>query len=37
LTRKQVQKLFPDAEIMTEKLMGFPKSYTAFRGDVKEK
>jgi hypothetical protein len=37
LTRKQMQKLFPDAEIMTEMMMGFPKSYTAFRGDVKEK
>lgn len=32
LTRKEMETLFPDCEILTERLLGlFPKSYIAFR------
>jgi SAM-dependent methyltransferase len=31
LTRQELQGLFPDAEIRTERLLGVPKSYAAYR------
>jgi hypothetical protein len=31
LTRQQLRRLFPDAEIHTERMFGIPKSYTAYR------
>jgi len=34
LTKKQVVELFPDCEIITERLLGvFPKSYVAYRAE----
>lgn len=31
LTKREVRELFPDCEILVERLLGFPKSYIAFR------
>jgi hypothetical protein len=34
LYKKQIQRLFPEADIMVEQLAGLPKSYTAFAGFI---
>ena len=30
LTKKDMRRLFPEAEILVERVFGIPKSYTAF-------